>query len=353
MRTILVTVGTSLLTNAAKALCKKVEELNDAEIANYLRTANPEEASAETNSLSRLLQSEDRIVFLHSDTEEGERCARLLENHYEHQGYEVETERIPDLNYKESRFKMRGLRSLVSTLINRIQKEWDQGREVLINATGGFKAEIAYAVLVGLLFDLPVAYIHERFRDIIEMPPVPIAWDYSLLADHEDFFDWIEKDLRTSAEVEERLKGRPAELRMLLAEEDEYIILSPAGEAFYQAFKRRMAEVESVQVSLSSKAWESYKQMDEQEQNQVDKYLRRLKLPEWRRSNSEQPENSDCLVAPRGHINLRLIYYEQSANELHVVEILRHNKYERIFRNGVFRNRYTGFKPFEWRSEQR
>lgn len=82
MRTILVTVGTSLLTNAERELGKKTKELSDAQIAKYLEIAEPEKASAETNSLSRLLQENDRIIFLHSATKEGERCAQLLKNYY-------------------------------------------------------------------------------------------------------------------------------------------------------------------------------------------------------------------------------------------------------------------------------
>lgn len=345
MRTILVTVGTSVLTNAERALGKKPDELSDAEIANHLRISEPEKASAETNSLSKLnLQKGDKIIFLHSDTPEGERCARLLRNHYECQ-YEAEVQRIPDLNYKERRFKMRGLRSLVATIIRLIQKEREQGRDVIINATGGFKAEIAYAVLIGLLFDLPVVYIHEQFRDIIEMPPVPIAWDYSLLVDHDDFFEWIKQDLRTTKEVDKQLRGRPDELRMLLTEEDGYTLLSPTGEAFYQAFKQRVEKVKDVQVLLSDNAWRSYEQMNEQEQEQVASYLHKLKLPEWRRSNSEQPANADCLVAPRGHINLRLLYYE-AEDGLRVCEILRHDEYVRTLQKGFSRGNYTNFRPF-------
>ena len=287
MRTVLVTVGTSLLTNAERELGSKADELTDDQIANYLRTTEPEKASAETNSLSKLLQEGDRIIFLHSDTEAGERCAQLLKNHYERH-HKAETWRIPDLNYKESRFKMRGLRSLVSTLIKCIQEEKERGYEVLINATGGFKAEIAYAVLVGLLFDLPVVYIHERFRDIIEI--VPITWDYSLFADHEDFFEWLESNLRSSKEVDEQLRGRPEELRMLLTEEEGYVLPSPAGEAFYRAFRQRMAEVESVKVLLSDKALQIYKRMDGQEQEQVRSYLQKLKLPEWRLAIQNSPQ---------------------------------------------------------------
>jgi putative CRISPR-associated protein (TIGR02619 family) len=134
MRTILTTVGTSLLSNAAKQLNKKQEELTDEELANYLRMTDPVQATAETNSLSRLLWEGDHIVFLHSDTLEGERCARLLSRHYGRNGYKAEMKRVPDLNYQESRFKMRGLRSLVAALIEQIEEEREKGREVIINA---------------------------------------------------------------------------------------------------------------------------------------------------------------------------------------------------------------------------
>jgi CRISPR-associated protein (Cas_APE2256) len=131
------------------------------------------------------------------------RAALALRHFYLSQGYSAESVVIPHLTYTENRFKMRGLRSLVATLIDLIHRERQQGREVSINATGGFKAEIAYATLVGLLFDVPVYYIHEAFRDIIEMPPTPIGWDYTLLADYEEFFTWVHADLRPTAEVQE------------------------------------------------------------------------------------------------------------------------------------------------------
>lgn len=68
-----------------------------------------------------------------------------------------------------------------------VRQHKQQGQQVIINATGGFKAEIAYAVLIGQLFDVPVYYIHEMFRDIIEILPLPIQWDFSLLVNYEDF----------------------------------------------------------------------------------------------------------------------------------------------------------------------
>ena len=72
--------------------------------------------------------------------------------------YKASVEKIPDLDYEESRFKVKGLRSLVSTLI-KLVREYNASGEVSINATGGFKAEMAYANLIGLLFNVPV-FLH-------------------------------------------------------------------------------------------------------------------------------------------------------------------------------------------------
>jgi putative CRISPR-associated protein (TIGR02619 family) len=200
VRTILTTVGTSLLGNAGRAL--GASELSESDLANYLTREDPVRASAETNSLSRLLQDGDRVALLHSHTNEGQRSAEALRRHYGKQGYPAELLEVSDLSYAESRFKLRGLRALVAVLAQRIERERRQGREVLINATGGFKAEIAYATLVGLLFDVPVYYIHEQFNELIEMPAVPIGWDYSVLAAWEEFFDWIDSEPRPTDEVD-------------------------------------------------------------------------------------------------------------------------------------------------------
>ena len=211
MQAIITTVGTSLLGNARREL--KKDKLNDDEISNYVRHVKAEKVSAETNSLSRLIQGDNNIIFLHSQTDEGKRCAKILANHYnKDKNIRARLKQVEHLDYKHSKFKMRGLRFLVATLIELIRQERKNGNEVCINATGGFKAEIAYATLVGLLFDVPVYYIHEVFQDIIEMPPTPISWDYSLLADYEEFFEWIFAEDRSTVEVDEKLRGLPKDI---------------------------------------------------------------------------------------------------------------------------------------------
>jgi len=349
MRTILATVGTSLLTNAEHNL--KVKQLTDQQLASYLRHTDAAKASAETSSLSRLLQEHDRVVFLCSQTDQGEQCAGALARHYENAGYETHVIEVPDLAYKESRFRERGLRSLVATLIDQIRREKAQQRPVLINATGGFKAEIAYAALVGLLFDVPVYYIHEAFRDIIEMPPTPISWDYSLLADYEEFFEWINADLRPTAEVDVRLRGLPNDIRLLLTEEEGFTLLSPAGEAFYEAYRDRLAQAEPVDIFLSAQVWDAYHAAASEVQQLFDRALKKLRLRELRIGGSDRMRNCDCLVLPKGHRDERVFFFEEEDGKVCVCELARHSdqSYERLITRGVRRDNYQDFRP--WRED--
>ncbi len=346
MRTILTTVGTSLLTNSARILAP--ETPTDEQIAHYLRTADPEKASAETNSLSRILQDGDQIIFLHSDTEEGARCAQLLKNHYEQKGYRTEMRLVPDLKYTERRFQQRGLRSLVNILAEQIAKAQKGGKAVLINATGGFKAEIAYATLIGLLFKVPVYYIHEAFRDIIQMPATPIGWDFSLIANHEEFFEWLEADLRTQQAVDDRLKGivpDREQITMLLTEEDGYVMLSPMGEAFYQAYRIKIEQSPIEKVYLSPQASETYREAEQSVRQEFKRVFHQLANPELRRSQSEPKINTDCLVYPQGHRDERVFYYEEG-DRVYVCELARHSdqSYERLLARGVRKSQYARSK---------
>lgn len=342
MRTVIVTVGTSLLTDAERA-----GKGND--LQTYLRFTELEKASAETNSLSRLLQQGDRIVFLHSQTEQGRRAANALATFYRNNSHPAELQEVPDLQYRESRFKIRGLRALVARLIETIRSEREQGREVLINATGGFKAEIAYAVLVGLLFDVPVYYIHEAFKEIIELPPTPISWDYSLIDTYSDFFEWISADLRSTDEVDRRLRPLPDEIRLLLVEEEGYTMLSPTGEAFYEAY---LAQVEAERPTLLFLHLRARRALDSAEpsvRQVLQERLKRLRNPELRRQNSHSAHHSDCLVYPSGHVAERILYYLDEKGNVRVCEVFwSHKDYEDTLNKGVYRAHYRREEFEEW-----
>ncbi len=347
MRTILVTVGTSLLANARRALGTPEPDADD--LTRYLAQTDPIAASAETNALGRLLRERDRLVLFHSQTEQGRRCAEALRRHFARR-HTVELVEVTDLTYTESRFKLRGLRRLVALLADRIERERRQGREVLINATGGFKAEIAYATLVGLLFDVPVSYIHEQFQDLIEMPAMPVAWDYSTFADWEEFFAWIDgEEPRPTDEVERRWPHLPNEVRVLLEEDDGYTYLSAAGVALRRAYDAALDQSATVPVYLSASATQTYQQADSSLRSLFHRALARLRSPTLRRASAEQVRNGDVLVSPRGHRDERVFWYEEDG-AVYVCELARHSdqSYERLLRRGVRRAQYPRERFRAW-----
>ena len=82
----------------------------------------------------------------------------------------VEAREIDDLQDADpKRFRTKGLRNLAKVVCGVIR---DYGAaNCAINATGGYKAQIAIAVLMGQALGVPVYYKHERFDEIIAFPP--------------------------------------------------------------------------------------------------------------------------------------------------------------------------------------
>lgn len=309
MRTILTTVGISLLQNAKRHHgLSREESPSDQQLANYLRHGEAEATSAETNSLNRLgLESEDRIVFLHSDTEKSAVCAEFLAQHYTGTVDSVSSRRIPDLSYEDKKLK-RALRSLVGTLTELIEEARKEGREPSINATGGFKGEAHYATLTGLLLDAPVYYIHRKFQDIVEMPVLPISPDYSLLYDHRDFIEWVFLENPSVGEVDQRLKGRPDKLRSLLAKENGEMNLSPAGEVVYAAYLDQVEEFTTDEILLSSKARRVY-ESDPNRKEKLDRIFAKLQKRKLREEKSQSMIlSSNAFLYPRGRCDERVVY---------------------------------------------
>ncbi|GEM_PF-1077632 len=286
---------------------------------------------------------------LFSETEESELCAQALVNYYQNRGFPSEAEKIEGLNYREGIFCSRGLRALVSKLVEVIEEKRKKGYEVLINATGGFKAESAYALLVGMLFRVPVYYIHEVFQNVVEMPVVPVSWDYSFLAEYEEFFHFLHADLRTKDEVREVLPTIPTEVRSLLTEEERYIFLSPAGEAFFQAYLNRIEE-EKIPIFFSRTAWEAFRSFDSTVQENFRRILRKLRLPEVRRNRARsiRIEDVSCFVYPDKKRDERVFFCEREGN-LYVCALGRHSdqSYERLITKGVRCWKQKDFTPFE------
>jgi len=230
-RVLICTVGTSLLSNrddrpwAGWSVWKKVPLPDEKTVADWMRGADPAQISAETNTLGRLdLSSSDILVLLHSDTPEGRFCAERLEEYYAGKVRELSLEEVGKLGYGARHFTQ-GLKALVDIVIRRVREARERGFEAAFCATGGFKAEIAFLNVIGALLGVDVYYIHEKHRELVHFPRLPLTWDAEFVTDNEDFFRWIDDEPRRTVEVESWLKSRP-ELRSLVESgEDGYTYL--------------------------------------------------------------------------------------------------------------------------------
>lgn len=358
MRTIITTVGTSLITNTKQSLQTPNDQTpGREELLNFLTMTGPKKATAETNSLSRLLRDADRLVLLHSATEEGLLCAELLGVFYSREGHAVEMKNVPDLTYDRKAFRNQGLRSFVSVLVDTINQERRQGREVCINATGGFKAETAYAATIGQLYGAPVFYIYEAFDDIVELPPAPITWDYGVILRYEPIIEWMEQELErgewpSGRELDRRLEahreqgGDPSDLKLklLVIREEGVAYLSPMGQAIYRQYLEMARSAPQVPVFLSAVARKAYQAAEGEARSEFDRLLRKLQIPELRYAGSE-PMAGDCYVFPRDRRNERFVYYQEADGSLRVCEVFqRHEDYEKLRERSVRQVQYTGFK---------
>lgn len=375
MKKILVTVGTSLLTNFQRE--KKPNQGTDHHaLLQHIKDVGEQKACAETNSLSHLLErveakpNETKLLFFHSETLEGELCAGVLQSYYNDKGFSAEKQVVPSVVHGQHKlFQTQGLRNLVQNLAKHVRMAHQEGAEVHINATGGFKAEIAYATLVGLLFDTPVYYIHDTFKRLIQMPPAPISWDLSLLAEYDTLLDWLEKnDTCPLLEVKEFFQKEyhqdwdsdPSltKIKLLLEEETTdgtaLVALSPPGEAYYEAYKFLLEKKDGLAIYLAPEEQQNLEKMPPSQKEAYEQILRKLRHRELWANRAEPIENTGLLKYPSGHTNERVVFrYEKDGQQdaVWVHYLVRHSdhSYNELLDFLNNRSRRTRFKK---RSEE-
>ena len=237
------TVGTSLLLNYSRKIGVGMDELRfDSEfvgkLVGFIRDVGEEFASSETNSLSRIIRDlgdVPHVILLCSDTIQCKLCGRAVTDYYRGMGVTVEFDVVENLKYDEKKFESEGLRNLVNKVIGYVRHGVDNGYRVVINATPGFKAESAILTVIAMLYKLDVYYIHEKFRDLIRIPHIPLRfdlekwsrWKYAM----NDLRKWVSKD----AFVKKYGMELYRDLEPLIEEENNEIRLGPIGFAYYMA----------------------------------------------------------------------------------------------------------------------
>jgi putative CRISPR-associated protein (TIGR02619 family) len=148
---------------------------------------------AEINSIEAMVRKgflgEDRVrlILLISDTEEGKAMGRVLEAYFLDPDCPVRFQYVSSRvvaglqDAEPLRFRREGLGNLVRALGEELRK-WGAS-SMAVNATGGYKAQIALAVAFGQAAGCPVYYKHEKFDQVIRFPQVPFALDLGLVND--------------------------------------------------------------------------------------------------------------------------------------------------------------------------
>ncbi len=186
MQTIIMTVGTSLRTNADRDIPKDKKrtwvnhqnQFEDCRIfpdlqepLKWMSSAEIEIISAETNTLWRIDPSpDDHILLLHSATESGQECAEVLQAYFQQNWGQkrVDLEALPEINYDLDEYGS-PLDQMAQLLRQRIEKAQESSL-VTLAATGGFKAQTMVMGLVGNALGVPVCYIHEAYKTLVYLP---------------------------------------------------------------------------------------------------------------------------------------------------------------------------------------
>ena len=205
---------------------------------------------AEINSVTDLLKQgsieKGHIHLFYSDTDDGEAIATFLQSYFTKDRWQVNIHRVEGLrDDAPDLFRTRGLRNLAKLFGEQVRESRENYRLCAINATGGYKAQIAIAVLMGQALDLLVYYKHERFDAIIPFPPMPVALDFSLWERASGMFMVLAKAKACEPwkhfkeDWDERFEPLVNRVNM---DGKDYLELSATGQIFHETFRSRFQQ---------------------------------------------------------------------------------------------------------------
>ena len=268
MRNILIsTLGTSLIGNISYSdntdLKKLFETKNAKGLAVELCKILPDDrlCGAEINSINSIVEKgylgkKSVLKMLTSDTENGRFIGEVLssyfkssknKNRFENVDYEV-VEGLTDEDVTS--FKSNGLKNLVRLICETVRKH-DSGH-ILINATGGYKAQISFAGMIGQALEIPVCYMFERFAEVIELPPQPVSFDLSLWLDNAEIFYDLDDGIETDKILDLPDKRFDSLVEDIQEGKEHLYALSPAGLLFHESFRYRFSQQASAVLPKTS-----------------------------------------------------------------------------------------------------
>jgi putative CRISPR-associated protein (TIGR02619 family) len=319
--------------------------------------------SAEMNALLRSRAVEgDQVVYLVSETEDGQLCGeRLVELTRSELGSRARSVVIEGLQVKDGkRFRQLGVRNLFDE-IDRLRKDTTE-EKVELNATGGFKGMVPYLTLYGMFHDLPVSYIFEQSNTLIQLPRIPLAFDWGRLAPAAEAVFALSRDVLREQELHALLPadywdpGAKADYECLFDREDGFVSLSAIG----LLMKGRLdSAIEGTEVLLSPQAKGALDAAEQEVRSHYEFMLARVRNPLQRASSghAERLNKTDLKAWKRyGQSGARMLYWVEELRVL-VGELMKHDDYI-AYVNGsprrqsdYERERFTGYlntQPVDW-----
>ncbi|QXJ32116.1 putative CRISPR-associated protein [Saccharolobus shibatae] len=148
-------------------------------LKNYIRE-NGEKASAELSALLKAFRKfnhtvEDTKIFLYyTNSPNSELAGEAIRYYLNELGYkDVVLAEVTKIN-SESNF-YEGTVDLFDKVITKLIDWKNNGYEIFINTTSGFKSETIFISIAGLMLESTLYYLHESFNDIIILPSPPIS----------------------------------------------------------------------------------------------------------------------------------------------------------------------------------
>ncbi len=182
----IITVGISLLTNFEREYKTTRENAlkQHQQVLEFI-AKNPTQACAELNSLNaktKFLENNKPlgITLVYTDTQFGKFASSMIKTYLERKGYrplEIKLNNLAvpktELDAKKAQqLANKGLKELQTKIKKHIEKLTKKAPDIkiYINATGGYKAQVAVLYGIGTELDIPVYYMHEEYQMAIELP---------------------------------------------------------------------------------------------------------------------------------------------------------------------------------------
>ncbi len=238
------TVGTSML-GAWKDLGQAYNSQHRASLVAALKNL-PEadrRLGAELTSIRSLMHlgvvsPGDHLVFLISDTREGHFAGTVLAEIAGLWGFRAESRVIKKLQGDDPKAFAQGLRNLVKTIAEVYR---NASGPMAINATGGYKAQISFAGLIGQVFGVPVYYQFESFPTAIELPALPVSFAFDDWLAYRHVLEALDEgEAGNFLKADDpRVKSLPDRLRVLVEISQGLATLSALGTLYHEGFRGR------------------------------------------------------------------------------------------------------------------